>query len=616
MYLDKPAKFIVISGDANLSKNNNEYIKKLNDSENKDGQNIKIIIGSVVSSEGIDLKNIREIHIMDPWHHLNRMEQIIGRGIRYCSHTELEDINGYSKHNVMIYLHVATLNDKNRETVDISIYRMAEEKSIYIGNIENILKKNAVDCELFRHINIIGKNDVKPIKLLTSNNTKIENYLPYDKKYSKACSFTDECNYKCGTKKTLKKKINMNTFNNKLGKNIYLFIYKYISALYNIKDLYQLNEIIDYINQYIKVDKKIICLAIDNMIKNKITFLSKNTKGYIIYNNKYYIFQPTFNNDATISINERTNNITNKLSHLDLSMKNIELITTISEDTNKVDDTIKYDNIIKIYLDYIDNLTKNKKIDPKFIKKYELLNNDAYKRFEINDTILLHMFLDRLNMNEKISILKHIIKNYNKIIQDKSKTEYKILDYYRFNLIYNIDGNYSIDRNSLDDINIPIGVMLYNIIKPEAYILNDDKMDINSAIYEDIMNKLKTYMKEDNYKRRYTNLEDVWVFTYYYKDKMRVRIVTKEMKPPVITNTQKTKMVKYGLECYGDTKGFLDNHFKKMLEKIDAKLIDTVYKESNPPYQKNMRCNIFEAIARKESDKKKFFYGCDRFFYG
>ena len=45
---------------------------------------IKIVIGSVVEkSEGLDLKNIREIHILDPWYHLYRIEQIIGRGIRF-----------------------------------------------------------------------------------------------------------------------------------------------------------------------------------------------------------------------------------------------------------------------------------------------------------------------------------------------------------------------------------------------------------------------------------------------------------------------------------------------------------------------------------------------------
>ena len=42
-----------------------------------------------VASEGVDLKYIREIHIMDPWHHLNMMEQAAGRGIRQRSHFHL-----------------------------------------------------------------------------------------------------------------------------------------------------------------------------------------------------------------------------------------------------------------------------------------------------------------------------------------------------------------------------------------------------------------------------------------------------------------------------------------------------------------------------------------------
>ena len=39
--------------------------------------------------ECLDLKNIREMHILDPWFHLSRIEQIIGRGIRFCSHIQL-----------------------------------------------------------------------------------------------------------------------------------------------------------------------------------------------------------------------------------------------------------------------------------------------------------------------------------------------------------------------------------------------------------------------------------------------------------------------------------------------------------------------------------------------
>ena len=51
------------------------------------GENIKVILGNSVTSEGMDFKNIREIHVLDPWYHLYKIEQIIGRGIRYCSHS-------------------------------------------------------------------------------------------------------------------------------------------------------------------------------------------------------------------------------------------------------------------------------------------------------------------------------------------------------------------------------------------------------------------------------------------------------------------------------------------------------------------------------------------------
>ena len=81
-----------MTSDTDLSKNNTDDVKALTNESNKYGEDVKIVIGSLVSSEGIDMKYIREIHVLDPWPHLNRLEQIIGRGIRYCSHEGLEDM--------------------------------------------------------------------------------------------------------------------------------------------------------------------------------------------------------------------------------------------------------------------------------------------------------------------------------------------------------------------------------------------------------------------------------------------------------------------------------------------------------------------------------------------
>ena len=98
-------KYISITGDKDLSKNNDKEIERLTSEENKYGQKIKIIIGSRVTSEGLDLKNIREIHVLEPWYHLKKIEQVIGRGVRYCSHKDLEE----HEKNVTIYLYASLI---------------------------------------------------------------------------------------------------------------------------------------------------------------------------------------------------------------------------------------------------------------------------------------------------------------------------------------------------------------------------------------------------------------------------------------------------------------------------------------------------------------------------
>ena len=39
------------------------------------GSNVKVVIGSQVASEGLNLKCIREMHVIDSWYHLNRIDQ-------------------------------------------------------------------------------------------------------------------------------------------------------------------------------------------------------------------------------------------------------------------------------------------------------------------------------------------------------------------------------------------------------------------------------------------------------------------------------------------------------------------------------------------------------------
>lgn len=122
-----------------------QLIRRLRRPENAKGQDIRIILGSPLISEGIDFKNVRQIHILDPWYNMSRMEQIIGRGLRTCSHAGLD----YEDQNCTVYLHTTRFADKSQETYDEYMYRVyIEEKATIIARIRRIIAESAVDCSL------------------------------------------------------------------------------------------------------------------------------------------------------------------------------------------------------------------------------------------------------------------------------------------------------------------------------------------------------------------------------------------------------------------------------------------------------------------------------------
>ena len=116
----------------------------------KYGKNIKVIIITRAASEGVDFKNIRQVHIVDPWYNMSRIEQIIGRAVRTCSHKSLPFI----ERNVEIYLYATIFEnnkdevEENLESVDLYLYRLSEEKAVKMGVVSRILKQNSVDCLL------------------------------------------------------------------------------------------------------------------------------------------------------------------------------------------------------------------------------------------------------------------------------------------------------------------------------------------------------------------------------------------------------------------------------------------------------------------------------------
>ena len=169
-------------------------LKTINSPKNIDGSQIKVILITPVAGEGLSFYNVREMHIMEPWFHFNRLTQIIGRGIRNCRHQSLP----LHERNVTVFMHASSFNkdQSDRETTDIHAFRISSKKWIQSKAIDNIIRNNAIDCTLMQNINYFPKSifELGKIMLLTSQNVEI------DYEYGDDISLQPQCNYELSEK--------------------------------------------------------------------------------------------------------------------------------------------------------------------------------------------------------------------------------------------------------------------------------------------------------------------------------------------------------------------------------------------------------------------------------
>ena len=118
--------------------------------DNKLGSRIKIIMATSAGAEGLDLKNIRQIHIMEPYWNQVRIRQVIGRGVRRDSHVDLPPAD----RNVEVFRYFSALTPlqasktKEKLTTDEHIEQISLKKQGIIDQLELCMKEAAVDCML------------------------------------------------------------------------------------------------------------------------------------------------------------------------------------------------------------------------------------------------------------------------------------------------------------------------------------------------------------------------------------------------------------------------------------------------------------------------------------
>ncbi len=342
----KPATFLLVTGGADESGEDVPEIKQriiqevFNSPDNVDGKHVKFILGSRVMNEGVTLKNCKEVHIIDVFFNIPKVEQVIGRAIRMCVHQDVISDN-YKYPEVSVYRYVVSLNDKkpNDLSTDEILYQKAELKYLTVKEIERALKETSLDCPLLLHANMFPedlaeyKNCVPP----TLENVKAGKQI-----CPSLCDFK-KCDLKCdatklnekywdsksGTYRKLSKdEINYNTYNDELAKYEISLIKNRIKDLYRFKHVYMYNEILDEIkksflqHQAELFEDYFLDQALEDMMPRsendfnnyKDTVYDKyNRAGYLIQRGKYYIFQP-FNENEDVPMYYR--------QHLDVEQNN------------------------------------------------------------------------------------------------------------------------------------------------------------------------------------------------------------------------------------------------------------------------------------------------------
>ena len=127
-----------------------EIVRVFNDPDNKEGKNLKILLATSAGSEGLDLHNIRQIHIMDTYWNEIRIEQVIGRGVRRNSHVDLPP----AKRNVEVFRYMSVFKQSHKikavdkVSTDEHILALAQKKKILTDDLLELLKETSIDCVL------------------------------------------------------------------------------------------------------------------------------------------------------------------------------------------------------------------------------------------------------------------------------------------------------------------------------------------------------------------------------------------------------------------------------------------------------------------------------------
>jgi hypothetical protein len=278
------------------------------------GGNVKVVIGSQVASEGLDLKCIREMHILDAWYHMNRIDQIVGRAIRYCSHSALRPIETrmgltpMALNNCLIYLHAMRGAEDSGgpayESADMYAYRIAVGKALKVGEVQRLLKQHAWDCNL--EIEAIIFAGLPERDLQDAQGRSLEGYSVDDQDFTSYCDY-QKCKYECAV--VVEKEgfqIDMSTYRYADSRKLLVEAHATVRALFREKAVVP-QSVVREVFTRLRLTDEIVTEAIMELINPRRFQLEgpDGRRGFLLAKAGYVVFQPAGVTDTEIPMTLR-----------------------------------------------------------------------------------------------------------------------------------------------------------------------------------------------------------------------------------------------------------------------------------------------------------------------
>lgn len=582
------ARYIMITGDKALSPNINEEIEAATN-KNINGERVKVIIVSRTGTEGIDFKNIRQVHLLEPWYNNNRANQVIGRAVRNCSHKDLP----LEERNVEVYKYGTMLEESEQEAADMYLYRIAERKSIKIGNITRIMKETAIDCLLNKDVITTSKQ----IKQVLSSG-KVISYGLKDKPYSEICDYKENCEYKCVPFKS-QLNINEDSYNEDF---IIMNIQIVISKIKNLfKEFYVMKkeDIVKNLNArnnypYQQIDRALSMLVDD---ESNFIFDRLNRRGNLVNIGEYYMYQPIELTNKHISTYER-----NRPLQIKPELLSINITSNLEEVINSLNEPkVDYNNLHLILAKIIINIRNSRS---KHIIDYGERNFDWYKiagnafgrinkyknketnvnlqvtRSEFDNYVVNHM-LDTLFYTDKLTLIEFLLNNDRenlnkeletiKIVKKDSNTSEEIKKVIKkvVKLIKSEELSNFVNILELlkDVISKRIILDKYLLIvnpknKLEYYVIENKKLKLAKTTDKRIIKKyIDTNSEFKNKESFYKSLNNIIGIMNYFKE-----------NNVVFKRKDKSKAKKTGNRCDQNSKQSIETFFDEILDLSGVKV--------------------------------------------